>query len=162
MKLAIVYYSKSGKTQTMAEEIKLGMESIGDVEVRLFTIENTDREYLSECDGIVFGSPVYYAGSCWQIKKWFDESKPYALGGKLGGAYVTADYIQGGTDTSVTTLLQYMLVKGMLVYSSGSAEGQPFIHLGPVVVKGKMQEGTELCRVFGERFAKKARELFHH
>lgn len=28
-----------------------------------------------------------------------------------------------------------MLVKGMLVYSSGVAEGQPFIHYGAVCIK---------------------------
>lgn len=58
------------------------------------------------------------------------------------------------------TLINHMLVKGMLIYSSGSACGRPFIHIGPTVVRDQMQERREICRMFGERIAKKAHDLF--
>ena len=53
-----------------------------------------------------------------------------------------------------------MLVKGMLVYSSGSEFNRPFIHIGPAVVRDQMELREEHCRVFGERMAIKAHTLF--
>lgn len=58
------------------------------------------------------------------------------------------------------TLINHMLVKGMLIYSGGSAYGRPFIHIGPTVVRDQMQERREICRMFGERIAQKTHILF--
>jgi NAD(P)H dehydrogenase (quinone) len=60
-------------------------------------------------------------------------------------------------------MLGILLVKGMLVYSSGSAFGQPFIHHGPVAldaVGNHYEESKAVFEVFGQRFAEKAIELF--
>lgn len=160
MKLAIVYFSRTGKTKAYAQAVAAGAEKIAGTEARCFPLEEIDREFLAESNAVVFGAPTYYANTCWQMKRWFDESKEFSLSGKLGGAFVTADYVQGGGDVGLLTLLQHMLVKGMVVYSGGSSQGQPFLHLGPVLVKGREEENRKHCEVFGERMARKAGELF--
>lgn len=162
LKISILYYSKGGKTKIMAEEVALGMKQIQNIEVRLFDLScnEIDEKFLSESKAVVFGTPTYYASSCWQIKKWFDESHKYNLAGKLGAAFATADYAQGGADCAISFILHHLMVKGMLVYSGGSAYGQPFIHLGAVALKENFEESKRMFQVFGERIAKKAVELF--
>lgn len=48
----------------------------------------------------------------------------------------------------------------MLVYSGGALEGKPPAHFGAVVQKGGDDVQLEKARVFGQRIAKKALELF--
>lgn len=165
MKFAVIYYSQTGHTKEMGEVIAEGITSLGG-EVRLFSIEEPmDAEYINNCDGIIFGTPTWVASTCWQMKKWFDtESHALKLGGKLGGVYATAHFAQGGADIAIMTLIGHMMVKGMLVYSGGASLGKPFIHLGPVAldaVEGHYESCRPQFRIFGERFAQKAAELFH-
>ncbi|MBE6072906.1 MAG: flavodoxin family protein [Clostridium butyricum] len=160
MKLAIIYFSKTGKTKEMAEVIAKGMKSEKDMEVGVFDIENIDYDFIKESRAVVFGTPTYYANTCWQIKKWFDESWGCNLEGKIGAVFATADYAQGGASTAMLTIINHLMVKGMLVYSGGSALGQPYLHLGAVALKENFEESKEIFEIFGERIAKKAKELF--
>lgn len=160
MKISILYFTKYGKTKEMAEVIALGMKKIKDIEVGVFDINNIDDNFLKESKGVVFGTPTYYANTCWQMKKWFDESRNYNLEGKIGAVFATADYIQGGAATAMLTIINHLMVKGMLVYSGGSALGQPFMHLGPVATKDNYEESKEMFKIFGERIANKVKELF--
>ena len=105
------------------------------------------------------GTPAC-SSTCWQWKKWFDEPAPCPLGGKLGAVFATANFAQGGADIALQTLLCHMLVKGMLVYSGGGACGSPYTHLGAVALRENFEESKALFRIFGERVARKALELF--
>ena len=160
MKLSIIYFSQTGKTRTMAEEIAKGMKTIDNVEVGIFDIDNIDYEYVKESKAVIFGTPTYYANTCWQIKKWFDESWGRDLSGKIGGAFATADFPQGGADIAILTIINHLMVKGMLVYSGGSAVGEPYIHLGPVALRDNFEESKELFDIYGKRIATKCVELF--
>lgn len=160
MKLAIVYFSKTGNTKEMAQIVADGMKKVEGVEVGIFDIEHIDDDFIKESRAVVFGTPTYYANTCWQIKKWFDESKPYNLEGKIGAVFATANFAQGGADTAILTIINHLMVKGMLVYSGGSALGQPYIHLGAVALKENFEESKEQFSIFGERIAQKAIALF--
>ncbi|WP_294378152.1 flavodoxin family protein [uncultured Clostridium sp.] len=160
MNLAIIYYSKTGKTLEMAKEIEKGMRSIDNIEVKLFPIDKVDQDYIKSSRAVIFGTPTYYANTCWQIKKWFDESWEYNLSGKIGGAFATANFQQGGADSAILTIINHLMVKGMLVYSGGSSLGDPYIHLGPVALRDTFEESREMFRVFGRRIAEKCVELF--
>lgn len=164
MRFAILYYSKSGQTKEKAEEIALGLQNRGH-EVRLFSIEEpVEKEYIAACQGIILGTPTYMASCHWKIKQWFDEeSRELQLAGKLGGVFATAHYAQGGADIALVNMIGLMLVKGMLLYSGGAALGKPFIHLGPVAldaVGNHYQDSKSEFTLFGERFARKAEEIF--
>lgn len=160
MKISILYFSKTGKTREMAEMVAAGARTVPGTDIRLFELDKIDPDYLNESCAVIFGTPTYYANTCWQIKKWFDESHAFRLEGKLGAAFATANYAQGGADVALTTLIQHMMVKGMLVYSGGSSLGQPFIHLGAVALKENFDASREMFRIFGKRVAEKAKELF--
>ena len=165
MRIAIVCYSLTGHTFEMAGEIARGIEEEG-AEARIFNIrtDEVDAEYISSASGLIIGTPTYMASSVWQVKKWIEEdSRPLALSGKLGGAFATAHYAQGGQDTAIMDILGQLLVKGMLVYSGGGSFGLPIIHHGPVALDKEgnhYDESREMFRVYGRRFAAKAAELF--
>ena len=139
MKIAIIYFSKTGRTRAMAEVIADGAGSVSGVEVRLFELDRIDKSYLAECKAVFFGTPTYLASTCWELKKWFDESTMYPLAGKLGAVFATADFAQGGADVAIQSVLGHMLVKGMLVYSGGGAWGLPYIHLGAVAAQRELR-----------------------
>jgi len=160
MKLSIIYFSKSGHTKEMAGIIANGMKSIPEIEVGIFDLDHIDNNFLAESKAVVFGTPTYYANTCWQIKKWFDESRDYKLEGKIGAVFATADYAQGGADTAILTIINHLMVKGMLVYSGGSALGHPYIHLGAVALKENFEQSKPMFEVLGNRIASKAVELF--
>ena len=166
MKISVVYFSASGRTASMAEEIKKGILAADEsIEVGLFSITDLTKEneesvaWVNESAAVILGTPDYYAAEANQVKTWLDTC-PCKLSDKLCGAYATANFLQGGADIAIQSLLTQILVKGAVVYSSGTAQGLPFIHLGPVCLKGQEEAAAELFQVYGTRFANKAKELF--
>lgn len=160
IKIAIVYHSKTGNTKKAAELIAAGANSIENVEVKCMSIEDVDNKFVMEAKTIIFGSPTIAGTFSWQIKQWLNTSRTIKLGGKLGAVFTTADYIGGGAEVAELGLIAELLVKGMLVYSSGAAEGQPFIHYGSVCIQEGDEDQKERARIFGMRLAKKSVELF--
>ena len=160
MKCSVLYYSKTGKTQVMAQAIAQGMNQVEGVDAKAFSIEELDQGHLAQSQVVVVGTPTWHANPCWQIKKFLDESGKLGLAGKLGGAFATADYQQGGPDLAIQTILTHLMVDGMMVYSGGSSLGKPYIHLGPVALKDTFEESRELFVIFGSRIAGKGLELF--
>ena len=163
MKITIMYMSSSGNTEKSAEFIRDGILQVGDIDVKLMNIiseDNLDVDFIKESAAVIFGTPTYVASMCWQLKKWFDTTLSDLLAGKLGGAFATALYIQGGADIAITSVLQHLLVKGMVIYSSGAGCGAPFIHLGPVAMANELDKSKDLFTIFGTRFAEKAMELY--
>jgi Multimeric flavodoxin WrbA len=161
MKIAIVYYSKTGNTKKVAELIAEGANTNENVEAKCISIEEVDKEFLMEAKTVIFGSPTIYGTYSWQIKQWLDSARSVKLGGKLGAVFATASFVGGGAELAELALIAELLVIGMLVYSSGVAEGQPFIHYGPVCIQEGDEGQKERARIFGERIAKKTVELFN-
>lgn len=160
MKASVLYYSKSGNTEKMAEIIAEGMREEG-ATAKIFSLENIDETFVRESRCVIVGTPTYLADMAGGVKAWLDErSGKYALAGKLGGAFATADYLHGGADIAVQSVLRHLMVKGMLLYSGGGSCGKPVIHLGPVALKSSLEESEEVFRIYGRRMASKAKELF--
>ncbi len=163
MKIAILYVSVTGNTEKMAAYIKEGICENSDMEVKLINLteeESMDLDFIQGSDAVIIGTPVYVADMCWQLKKWFDTDWKSNLAGKLGAAFATANCMHGGADLAISSVLNHMLVKGMVVYSSGAGCGRPFIHLGPIALRDQLEEKRELFQLFGKRVADKAMELF--
>lgn len=163
MKISILYVSTTGNTEKAAGLIREGILSAGDIDVRLMNIANDeplDAAFMKESAAVIIGTPTYAANMAWQLKKWFDTDRSVNLAGKLGAAFATANFVHGGPDIAVESILQHMLVRGMLAYSSGTGCGMPIIHLGPVAIASEFDKSRELFVIFGRRIAEKALELF--
>ena len=166
MKISVVYFTSTGRTAAMAEEIKKGIAVCDEtIEVGLFPIteltayNEENIAFVNDSAAVIVGTPDYYAAEANQLKTWLDTC-PCKLADKLCGAYATANFLQGGGDVAIQSVLTQLLVKGTLIYSSGTAQGLPFIHLGPICLKGSEDAAAELFQTYGTRFAAKAKELF--
>lgn len=60
MKIVVIYDSKTGNTEKMAQAIAEGAGAIAQVDVKKIG-EPFPLTILAEADGVLFGSPVYYA-----------------------------------------------------------------------------------------------------
>ena len=166
MKLSVIYDSRTGNTKRCAEWIAAGMSRVACVEAKTFSTKDVDEAFVKESAGVVIGSPSYYALMTADMRTWLLEGAPkLSLGGKLGGAFATVQYTHGGGDLVIQSILTNLITIGMLCYSGGGACGDPCIHLGPVAVnhnveKACLEDFQENFQIFGERFAKKAKELF--
>ena len=118
MKMTVLYHSVTGNTKTMAQVIAEGMMTVAGVEAKAFPIENWDAAWVKESKCVVLGTPIYLADLCSAVKVWLDGPALKAgLAGKVGGAFATADYLHGGGDLGIQTILNHMMVLGMLTYS---------------------------------------------
>ena len=164
IKTAVLYYSKTGHTKQMAEVIADGMNSIDGVAAKAFSVQQMDgaaAKWAKDSSCIVLGTPVYMADLTGELKCWLETSaRKLNLAGKLGGAFATADYVHGGGDLAIRTILDHMMVFGMMTYSGGGAHGRPFIHLGPVAIAEALANYEAVFKVYGQRMAQQTKNIF--
>ena len=146
VRILVVYYSRSGNTQKMAELIAEGARGDG-VEVEVKDVESTEADDLVAADAIIAGSPTYYGGMAAELKKLLDDSVKFhgKLAGKVGAAFTSSANIGGGNETTVLGILQAWLIHGMIV--QGHATGD---HYGPVSIDAPDKRVTRQCQKQGE------------
>jgi NAD(P)H dehydrogenase (quinone) len=146
-RLLIVYYTETGNTERMAEEIGRGAERLG-VNVELKRVEECGLNDLAEADGIVVGSPTYFSNVAWQVKKLIDESitlhRKGQLEGKVGGCFTSAGTRRDGKDCIRMLELAFGFHHGLkmipgIVRASGDSE----------------EEASIMCQQYGADLAKR-------
>jgi len=154
-KILIVYQSKTGNTASMARAVEQGVKQEG-VEVIRKKIGEVGPDDLLEPEGIIFGSPTYFAAPTAEIKKLIDESIKHfgKLEGKVGAAFSSSGDLGGGCEATVLDILRAFLVHGMIVpgFTSGG-------HYGPVSVGAPNEERKKVCREFGAKVARVVKRL---
>jgi NAD(P)H dehydrogenase (quinone) len=154
-KVLVVYHSQTGNTGRLAELVAEGARQAG-ATVVLKRVEDTDAAELLEYDGIIAGSPTYYGLMSAPLKKLFDDSVKLhrKLTGKVGGAFTSSGNIGGGNETTILSILQAMLIHGMIV--QGTAVGD---HYGPVAIAKPDDRAAQQARALGKRVAELAAKL---
>jgi len=140
----------------MAEAVAVGAKGVG-AEINLCDVHDCSMDQLLEYDGIIAGSPTYYGLAAGPIKDFFDRSIVHhgKLEGKLGGAFSSAGILGGGSETALISILQMMLVHGMII--QGQSRGN---HYGAVSIGAPDEKAIEQCRQLGKRVGKLALQLF--
>jgi len=140
----------------MAEAAAVGARGTG-AEINLCEVNDCSMDQLLEYDGIIAGSPTYYGLVAGPLKAFFDRSIVHhgKLEGKVGGAFSSAGILGGGSETTLLSILQMMLVHGMIV--QGQARGN---HYGAVSIGAPDEKALEQCRELGKRVARLALQLF--
>lgn len=155
-KVLIIYHSKTGNTRAMAEAVEEGVRSEG-IDVVRKRVEEASLDDLLEPEGIIIGTPTYFAGTTSEIKRFIDESIKHfrKLEGKVGAAFASSGDLGGGCETAILDILRAFLVHGMIVpgFTSGG-------HYGPVSVGAPNQERKEVCVAFGAKIGKLVKSLF--
>jgi len=139
----------------MAEEVAAGAAE-GDVTVECRKVQDLSARDLLDYDAVVLGSPTYYGGMAAEVKKLLDESVAFhgQLEGKVGGGFSSSANIGGGNETTIMSILQALLIHGMVV--QGTAAGD---HYGPVAIGDVDDRAREQCRNLGRRVAALTRKL---
>lgn len=155
-KMLICYYSRSGNTAKMAEEVAAGAREVTPVSVDLRPIGEVSPDALLNFDCIVIGSPVYYGTMAAEVKDLIDKSVKHhgKLTGKVGGAFASSGGPGGGNETTVLDIVKALLIHGMIV--QGDAEGD---HYGPIAVGAPDERSRAECRRFGRRMAELASRI---
>lgn len=145
----VIYYSRSGNTKEMAEYISEAMKDSG-LETECLSVDQAKPEELVDYDAIVMGSPCYYGLMAGPLKTFFDETVSVhgRLNGKIGGAFGCSANIGGGNETTIMSILEMMLVSGMII--QGDPQGD---HYGPVSIGKPDERVAQLCRRKGRRIA---------
>jgi NAD(P)H dehydrogenase (quinone) len=187
----VLYYSRHGTTATMAQHIARGVELVPGIAARLRTVspisancEQTEDEIptdgplycslddLSDCAGLVLGSPTRFGNMAAALKYFLDQTTSLWLSGDLidkpAAVFTSSASLHGGQESTLLSMLLPLLHHGMLIaglpYSepglmSTTSGGTPYgaSHWGGQDNSRSVDE-TEaaLCRALGQRVARLA------
>lgn len=147
----IIYYSVSGNTKKMAQEISKAVNNKDKVSAELKRIQDIKTSDLLNYEAIIIGSPTYYGTMASPIKKLLDDSVRFhgRLEGKIGAAFASSANVGGGNETTVLDILNAMLIHGMIIM--GDPQGD---HYGPVAVGAPDNRALKQCQRLGDRVAR--------
>lgn len=85
---------------------------------------------MQEANGIIIGSPVYFGNVTSQLKMLIDRSRPlradFKLRDKVCGAIAVGGSRNGGQETTITAIHEFLLIQDCIVVGDGS----PLAHFG--------------------------------
>jgi NAD(P)H dehydrogenase (quinone) len=161
----LLFDSRGGLTEQLAEAIADGVGRVEGAELRYRRLEEADVAELKRCDALILGSPNW-SGMTGKLKDWLDYSgdlwESGELSGKVGAAFTAGYSRSAGTEATLLQLLHLLFAHGMLVLGlpwsdrmrvSGSYYG--------ATAHGQVTEDDlEQARALGRRVAETAVRLF--
>lgn len=120
---------------------------------------------LQEAQGIIIGSPVYFGNVSAQLKILMDRSRPlradFKLKDKVCGAIAVGASRNGGQETTIAAIHEFLLIHDAIVVGDGS----PFAHYGGTGAAGPAGDvqndeiGIETSKNLGKRVAELAKRI---
>jgi len=116
-KVLVIYYSKTGNTKKLAEDIAKGVKQINEVECILKKVSEVTKEDFTTSNGIIIGSPVYFGTMASEVKEVLDRFVIIRkkMADKIGAAFTTSGDHSGGKETTLISIIQALLIYGMIV-----------------------------------------------
>jgi NAD(P)H dehydrogenase (quinone) len=156
-KILILYCSKSGHTEKMANHVGEGVAQIPEMEVKIKSISEANREDLIWCQGLALGSPTYLGTVAAEMKKFWEDLLPdwQKLDGKIGCAFSSQGGWGGGAELTCQALMTIMINYGFLVFGVPDYSGHQFTTHYGAVQAGEPKDEKEIasCRRLGRRLA---------
>jgi NAD(P)H dehydrogenase (quinone) len=119
VKILVAYTSNSGNTESLARAVAKGVDSIDEANAILKRAKDVTREDFASAKGIIAGSPVYFGTMSAELKDMFDRfvglRREGGMEGKIGAGFATSGHHTGGKETTIISILQAMLIYGMIV-----------------------------------------------
>ena len=159
MNILVMYYSRTGKTRALAEEVARGVEEVEGAVCRLKSAAEVTAEDFTAAAGIIAGSPVYFGTMAAELKEVLEKmiTVRKKMGGKIGAAFATSAYHSGGKETTMMSIIQALLIYGMIVVGDPlDASG----HYGAAGSGSMDKETAETARKLGKRVAELAKALY--
>jgi len=173
VKVLIAYYSVTGNTERMAQAVAEGVQSVSGASAVLRKVEDVTRDELEAAQGIILGSPTYYANipgkMCERLEHWAWDWK-VDFTDKVGGAFSTGGGPAAGKEHVIISLLLYMINNRMIVAGplyEDPQRGEIWGELGATAMTGPLDPGVsprelDAPRRLGERVARLAKCLAAH
>ncbi|MEW6097527.1 MAG: NAD(P)H-dependent oxidoreductase [bacterium] len=151
-KVLVIYSSQSGNTKNLANAILEGVKEVTEVECEIKHVSEVSNKDLVGADGIIVGSPVYFGSMSAEVKEMFDKSVAIRkkLEGKIGAAFTTSGHHTGGKETTIFSILQAMLIHGMIIVGDPISAGG---HYGVACVGSPDTDGINSAKALGKRVA---------
>lgn len=128
--IIILYYSRNGGTQLLADAIAQGvMQAGGDALLR--TIDGTsgepasardltlDADELTHCDGLIMGSPVRFGHMASSLQQFWETTSSVWLKGQLQGkpaaVFTSGSSLHSGQESTLLAMGVPLLHHGMLL-----------------------------------------------
>jgi NAD(P)H dehydrogenase (quinone) len=192
--ILVLYYSRFGATLALAREICEGIDSVSGAAARLRTVPAVStvtaasedevpaegppfatRKDLTECAGMVMGSPTRFGNMAAPLKYFLDGTGSEwiggALSGKPAGVFTSTSTLHGGQETTLLTMALPLIHHGMLLvgipYSEAALTttttgGSPYgaSHVSWSRDADKLSdEECDLAKALGKRVAETALKL---
>jgi NAD(P)H dehydrogenase (quinone) len=173
VRILVAYYSLRGTTEQMAQAVAEGAREVPGATVLVRKIPEVTKEELQAADGIVLGSPAYFANIAGTAKLAIDDwnwKLKVDFTDKVGGAFATGGGQTGGKEHVVVSLLLFMLNNRMVVagplYQDEEGEDQ-WGELGATAMTGPLDPGVsaqerDAARRLGRRVARLAVRMRAH
>lgn len=136
--ILVLYYSRSGATESLAREVCAGVDSVAGAAARLRTVpavssvtESTEdvvppagpsyatESDLQECAGVLLGSPTRFGNMAASLKYFLDGTGGAWLNGTLtgkpAGVFTSTSSLHGGQETTLLTMALPLIHHGMLL-----------------------------------------------
>jgi len=135
--ILVLYFSRYGATEKMAQLIARGVEQVENIEARLRTVpavsSNTvpsepeipdqgvvycSEEDLRSCAGLILGSPTRFGNMAAAMKYFIDSTGGIWVSGALidkpFGTFTSTSSLHGGQETTLLTMAVPLLHHGMI------------------------------------------------
>lgn len=116
-RILLLYDSRGGLTEQLADSVEAGILSTGATCIRR-RVEDASIDELLNMDGIVVGSPNW-SGITGKLKEWFDYSgdkwESGELAGKAAGAFTAGYSRSGGNEATLLQILHLLMAHGMIM-----------------------------------------------
>jgi NAD(P)H dehydrogenase (quinone) len=154
----------------MADAVATGARQVSDTVVVVKRVEEVTKEDLQAADGIILGSPTYFANIAGKMKVAIDDwnwKLKVDFTDKVGGAFATGGGQTGGKEHVVVSLVLFMLNNRMVVagplYEDEEGDDQ-WGEIGSSAMTGPLDPGVgeaELdgARRLGHRVAQVAKKM---
>lgn len=145
IKILIIYYSRYGNTEKMANYIARGVESVNGVEAVMRTVPEISTvcekiadtipkkgapyatlDDLKHCDGLALGSPTHFGNMSAALKYFIDNSSEVwfsgGLNGKPAAVFTSTGSMHGGQESTLLSMMIPLLHHGMILLGVPSSE----------------------------------------
>lgn len=170
VRVLVAYHSRRGNTEAMAAAVAEGARRVPGVSVTVKRVQDATQADLQAADGLVLGSPTYFADIAGEMKVIIDDWNwkwKADFTDKVGGAFATGGGQTGGKEHTVISLLLFMLNNRMVVAGPlyQDAEGEDIWgEIGATAMTGPLDPGigdgeVDAARRLGERVARVAKRV---
>jgi NAD(P)H dehydrogenase (quinone) len=136
--ILVLYYSRHGAVEAMAQQVARGVESVPGMHARLRTVPAVAPTHdpdaqpipasgapyatlddLKECAGLALGSPTRFGNMAAPIKYFLDGTGALwvsgALAGKPAAIFTSSSTLHGGQESTLLSMMLPLLHHGMLI-----------------------------------------------